>query len=123
MQKRGNALVKRKAAKPKEGPTAVRENTLVKWMKEFPIMNEVTHFACLMDPKYGTIKWIERGSYVEDSEDEEMGEVRWEAGAISIRSWLRRWGGRGMTHLEMRSKVNIQRKTKGEGRQKKGRMV
>jgi hypothetical protein len=32
-------------------------------------MNDLTHFACLMDPKLGTIRWLERGE-ADDSEYE-----------------------------------------------------
>lgn len=49
------------------GNPAIFEHTLQKWVKSFPIMNECTHFGCIMDPGTGTIRWIERG--VEDLED------------------------------------------------------
>jgi hypothetical protein len=72
IQKKWNSLVKRRATKLEEGPTAVRENTLVGWIQDSPVMNEVTHFACLMDPKYGTIRWIKRGAYEEADSEEEL---------------------------------------------------
>ena len=42
------------------GPT-VREETLQGWIKAYPIMNECSHFGCILDPKTGTIRWLERG--------------------------------------------------------------
>jgi hypothetical protein len=61
MQRRWIANANRHAVKQKEGPAAVRESTLIGWVKEYPIMAECTHFACLMDPRTGTVRWIERG--------------------------------------------------------------
>lgn len=65
------ALAKRQERKLKEGretvSPAIFEHTLQKWVRTFPIMNECTHFGCIMDPGTGTIRWIERG--VEDLED------------------------------------------------------
>jgi hypothetical protein len=43
-------------------PPMVREDRLREWVRAFPIMNECTHFACLMDAKTGTIRFLERGS-------------------------------------------------------------
>lgn len=38
-------------------------------------MNECTHFACIMDPKFGTIRWLEQMEFVEcESEDEDEDE-------------------------------------------------
>jgi hypothetical protein len=62
MQKRWNTLLKRRAATLEEGPPSVRESTLVRWVQKYPVMNECTHFGCLMDPKTGGIRWIERGA-------------------------------------------------------------
>jgi hypothetical protein len=47
----------------------VREETLKGWIKADPVMNESTHFACILDPKIGRIRFLERG--VEDGSDEE----------------------------------------------------
>ncbi|KAJ4864133.1 beta subunit of n-acylethanolamine-hydrolyzing acid amidase domain-containing protein [Trichoderma breve] len=68
------ALAKRqqrefKRGKGRESP-AVFEQTLQKWVKAYPIMNECTHFGCILDPGTGTIRWLERG--VEDLEDSEI---------------------------------------------------
>lgn len=71
MQKKWDAMVKRRAGKLEAGPPAVRESTLIGWVQKFPVMNEVTHFACLMDPKTGTIRWLERGASEVSEEDEE----------------------------------------------------
>ncbi|RFU26070.1 hypothetical protein B7463_g10275, partial [Scytalidium lignicola] len=45
---------------------AVGEKALKNWIQEFPITNECTNFVCLMDPKMGQIRWLERGWMVFD---------------------------------------------------------
>jgi hypothetical protein len=71
IQSKWTALTKRQDRKLKEGrgreSLAIFEHTLQKWVRAFPIMNECTHFGCIMDPGTGTIRWIERG--VEDVDD------------------------------------------------------
>jgi molybdopterin biosynthesis enzyme len=52
-----------------EEVVSVREETLKGWIKADPVMNESTHFACILDPKMGKIRFLERG--VEDDSDEE----------------------------------------------------
>ncbi|EFQ33844.1 uncharacterized protein GLRG_08988 [Colletotrichum graminicola M1.001] len=39
----------------------VDEAILQQWINTYPTTNECTHFACIMDPAYGTIRWIARG--------------------------------------------------------------
>jgi hypothetical protein len=46
------------ASRPKKG---VRESSLEEWMMEFPIINECTHYACIMDPLTGKVRWLQRG--------------------------------------------------------------
>ncbi|KAH7374698.1 beta subunit of N-acylethanolamine-hydrolyzing acid amidase-domain-containing protein [Plectosphaerella cucumerina] len=46
------------ASRPKKG---VRESFLEEWMMEFPIINECTHYACIMDPLTGKVRWLQRG--------------------------------------------------------------
>ena len=79
IQKKWNSLVNRQERKRKENgegkeggtaATVVREKTLQGWVYTFPIMNECTHFGCIMDPASGTIRWIERGMLDEDSGDD-----------------------------------------------------
>lgn len=41
--------------------SAVGEKALKNWIQQFPIMNECTNFVCLLDPKMGQIRWLERG--------------------------------------------------------------
>lgn len=71
IQSKWTALTKRQDRKLKEGrgreSLAIFEHTLQEWVRAFPIMNECTHFGCIMDPGTGTIRWIERG--VEDVDD------------------------------------------------------
>lgn len=72
IQKKWNSLAMRQERKMKEegeegGVIAVREKTLQGWVKAYPIMNECTHFGCILDPKMGTIRWLQRG--IEEEED------------------------------------------------------
>lgn len=53
-------------ARPAKG---VKERLLQDWMREFPIINECTHFACIMDPQTGGIRWLERGMIEFDPEN------------------------------------------------------
>ena len=46
----------------------VKESTMMGWMKIYPVWSELTHFGCVMDPKKGEIRWIERG-VLEDGEE------------------------------------------------------
>jgi hypothetical protein len=41
---------------------AIKEETLKGWVKAYPVMNECTHFGCIMDPRTGTIRWLTRGT-------------------------------------------------------------
>jgi hypothetical protein len=51
---------------------AVREEILRGWAKAYPIMNEYTHFACILDVKAGSIRWLERGAREEDGAEVEI---------------------------------------------------
>ncbi len=35
-------------------------NTLIKWLKTWPVKNEFTHFACVMSPSTGSLLWVKR---------------------------------------------------------------
>ncbi|KAK2024108.1 hypothetical protein LX32DRAFT_570476, partial [Colletotrichum zoysiae] len=39
----------------------VDEAMLQQWVKTYPTTNDYTHFACIMDPASGAIRWISRG--------------------------------------------------------------
>ncbi|KAL9635349.1 MAG: hypothetical protein Q9164_003516 [Protoblastenia rupestris] len=41
-------------------PKCITEKDVVKWMNTYPITNEETHFATIMDPKSGKIVWTQR---------------------------------------------------------------
>ncbi|KAK7415023.1 hypothetical protein QQX98_006160 [Neonectria punicea] len=43
------------------GTKPVAEENLRAWMRDDKISNMYTHFACIMDPCTGTIRWVERG--------------------------------------------------------------
>jgi hypothetical protein len=43
-----------------EVPT-VKEETLIRWIRAYPTMNECTHFGCILDPGTGEIRWLGRG--------------------------------------------------------------
>jgi hypothetical protein len=71
LQKKWDGLMKRYEKKLNEtlekeelfeSKPMVREDRLREWVRAFPIMNECTHFGCLMDAKTGTIRFLERGS-------------------------------------------------------------
>lgn len=53
----------------KDGWASVMEATLQNWLRVNPVMNECTHFMCIMDPQKGTIRFLERGVYVESDPD------------------------------------------------------
>jgi hypothetical protein len=78
IEKKWNSLAMRQKRKMKEegeegGVIAVREKTLQGWVKAYPIMNECTHFGCILDPKMGTIRWLQRGIQAEEnSKDSEV---------------------------------------------------
>ena len=36
---------------------AVTEQDVIRWMNDWPITNECTHFSCIMDPTNGTVRW------------------------------------------------------------------
>lgn len=61
VENRNQQKERRNPEKGREIP-AVREETLRGWVKAFPIMNECTHFGCIMDPMTGTIRWLQRGT-------------------------------------------------------------
>lgn len=52
--------------KQKSRRLAVGEKALKNWIQEFPIMNESTNFVCLLDPKMGQIRWLQRGWVASD---------------------------------------------------------
>lgn len=85
LQDRFKAVKKRQEKKWKEENVGsmegfqvkVRESTLMGWMKIYPVWSELTHFGCIMDPKRGEIRWIERGDVEaceSDVEEVEAGE-------------------------------------------------
>ena len=53
----------KKASTYRQGPT---KDSIIRWMDTYPIVNEETHFATLMDPKDGKVVWTKR--YVEPLE-------------------------------------------------------
>jgi len=59
-KKQNEALEKGEAAQVK--PPMVREDRLREWVRAYPIMNECTHFGCIMDAKTGTFRFLEKGS-------------------------------------------------------------
>jgi hypothetical protein len=73
IQKKWDGVVRRhekklnEAVEKEEGfvlglkPPMVKEDRLREWVRAYPIMNESTHFGCIMDAKTGTIRFLERG--------------------------------------------------------------
>ena len=51
----------------------VDQETVVRWLCEYPTTNEMTHFACVMDPTNGEIVWSRRWeepAYVYDDDED-----------------------------------------------------
>ena len=44
----------------REESKRIRRQDVISWMNAYPITNEETHFATIMDPKTGDITWIQR---------------------------------------------------------------
>jgi hypothetical protein len=40
---------------------AVKEGTLMEWLSSSPVMNDLTHFSCVLDPSTAKIRWLARG--------------------------------------------------------------
>jgi hypothetical protein len=38
----------------------VTQNELSVWLQDYPVTNELTHFACIMDPERGEVVWLRR---------------------------------------------------------------
>ncbi|KAJ5723606.1 beta subunit of N-acylethanolamine-hydrolyzing acid amidase-domain-containing protein [Penicillium malachiteum] len=53
-----------------DSDVAITKTTLVKWLTTFPVVNETTHYATIMDPCKGEISWIRR-YYANDWIEEE----------------------------------------------------
>ena len=51
---------RRKHSQSREGETDLSEGDIIRWINEWPITNEATHFACIMDPTSGEIIWAKR---------------------------------------------------------------
>ena len=52
------------------GWASVREGTLKSWLRAYPVMNECTHFICIMDAQQGTVRFLERGVMIDDDTEE-----------------------------------------------------
>ncbi|KAF4632394.1 hypothetical protein G7Y89_g5740 [Cudoniella acicularis] len=66
------------------GGPSVREETLKKWVKAYPIMNECSHFGCIMDPGTGIIRFLERGVDRDDGMDDPDRPQRTLRGSLEI---------------------------------------
>jgi hypothetical protein len=60
-EKRLNEALERGGMVEVKAPT-VREDRLREWVRAYPVMNECTHFGCILDAKTGTIRFLERGT-------------------------------------------------------------
>ncbi|USP72875.1 uncharacterized protein yc1106_00149 [Curvularia clavata] len=57
------AWSQRQARQAKRGQPAATGVTLVtlrRWVETYPVCNEVTHFACIMDPSQGVFRWVRK---------------------------------------------------------------
>lgn len=43
----------------------ISKATLVRWLKSYPVLNEQTHFAVVMDPRKGKVAWVKCFEFVE----------------------------------------------------------
>ena len=50
----------RRSAKGSRGERSIPQHQVIKWMNSYPITNEETHYAVVMDPTEGRIVWIKR---------------------------------------------------------------
>ena len=60
MQEKWEAAQKRARRGQHAGNVAVRQEDVVRWLNDWPVTNEGTHFACVMDPVSGEIEWCVR---------------------------------------------------------------
>ncbi|KAJ9668450.1 hypothetical protein H2201_001498 [Coniosporium apollinis] len=54
-----------------EADVCVAQKEVVEWLEEYPITNECTHFATVMDPKLGEFAWVRRyedSAYTDEEE-------------------------------------------------------
>lgn len=49
-----------KSSKGSGSHRAISQRTLIQWLNSYPITNEETHFALVMDPGKGEVVWIKR---------------------------------------------------------------
>ena len=68
--KKWGRWIKKEEKRGEERQRAVREETVISWVKAYPTMNECSHFACLLDPGTASIHWVERGTMTEDDVEE-----------------------------------------------------
>ncbi|KAI0457443.1 beta subunit of N-acylethanolamine-hydrolyzing acid amidase-domain-containing protein [Xylaria acuta] len=72
LQKKWDRFVVKHRAKHSTLPLATKpsitERTLRKWISEYPTLNECSHFATVLDPATGKIRWLVRGQ-LDDSQD------------------------------------------------------
>ena len=48
----------RKAKRGQNAAVGMSPEKLIKWLKQYPVCNEVTHFVCVMDPAEGMFRWV-----------------------------------------------------------------
>lgn len=58
--KKAVAKYRRENPRAKEDDVSVTLKEVQKWMKSYPVANECTHYAVVMDPKKGEIVWLRR---------------------------------------------------------------
>lgn len=65
IQRKWDRVVARRRARDSQGLVAAKpsitEKTLRKWMIDYPTLNESSHFATILDPGRGIIRWLIRG--------------------------------------------------------------
>ncbi|PVH84836.1 hypothetical protein DL98DRAFT_568874 [Cadophora sp. DSE1049] len=78
VKRRQEKKILKEGASPEElaisGWASVREETLKNWLRAYPVMNECTHFMCIMDAQEGTVRFLERGVVIENDMEDGSGE-------------------------------------------------
>ncbi|EOA84264.1 hypothetical protein ACJQWK_00651 [Exserohilum turcicum] len=63
LSRKWEAWNQRQTRKTMRGQTAAKGvalATLRRWIEAYPVCNEVTHFACIMDPSEGVFRWVRK---------------------------------------------------------------
>ena len=60
LTKKWEAHLRRQRCRSEDTIVGIRAQDLKRWMLEYPVCNEDTHFVCVMDPGGGEVRWVRR---------------------------------------------------------------